>query len=293
MQNKHSSEAKKSSFLWIIIIVAVLLAGAIVIFLKYMPTRQPQVPAAVVARGKIPPPPPSPAAESQTGASTAVESAPTAGPDGSGDTSAARGHSDPGSPEAVSAAADSRESIPEMKSETAAPAHEGASAETGQEPVDDGRQAGEAGSSEARVSAAGPGDERLEATPADEPPDAGHETAASPAPYGTVASPLPDRPAAEAEPAQVSSPSSAPEAAGQYTIQVGAYRARDNADRQAAKLLKKGLDAYIYEKSAKGQRAWYFVRFGGFEDFGSADKALTAFKEKEGMDGAVVRTSSK
>ena len=205
MQTNHASEQKKSPILWIIILSIVLLAGAFVFYSRYMQTRQAQAPAAVVARGKIPPPPLTPA----------VESAPTTDTGGSGEPTADERQSDPGSPQAVSTAADSRESTQEMKSESAAPAHEEASAESGMEPV-----AAEAGASEDQVSVTGPGDGRPITAPADEAPAAGGEAEASPAPNGTVASPLSGPPAAEVESAPMSSPSSAPEAAAQYTIQV-------------------------------------------------------------------------
>lgn len=111
------------------------------------------------------------------------------------------------------------------------------------------------------------------------------QTAVQEAPESPPPSELP---AADTAPAQTD----ARETTASYTIQVGAYRTKSNADRQVAQLLEKGFDAYLDEKNDKNQQAWYFVRFGGFKDFGSADKALAAFKEQERMDGAIVRSDA-
>jgi cell division protein FtsN len=264
MQNNHSDERKKKPFLLIIAVVAVLLAGAFVLYLRYMGPHPAQNPMPVVARGRIPPPPPSPSMESPAGPPVTMESEPPAGTDSTENAPGTPSQGDLGSPPPSSVETGPQESAPETASEIAVSPQKAAAPDPDAAPPADAA-----------------GDE-LRAT-ADETPDLPQHS-------DTIAPPPSGAPAEEAEAAPAELSTGAPEAATPYTIQVGAYRGKDNADRQVALLREKGFDAYLYEKTDKNKRAWYFVRFGHFEDFGSADSALTVFKEQQKMDGAVVKS---
>jgi cell division septation protein DedD len=123
---------------------------------------------------------------------------------------------------------------------------------------------------------------------------ASHEPEIPPASTATMA---PDQPAKEETPSQTtpahsdSSPQEF-ESAGIYTVQVGAYRTKNNADRQVAKLREKGLDAYLFQLDKKNQQPWYLVRIGHFESLDAADQALVSFRQREKMEGAIKRLKS-
>lgn len=291
MQTNHPREREKKPFLWIFVVVAALLAGALALYAWHMQTRPPQVPAPVVARGKIPPPPPMPSVESPAGPSASEESAPPTEAGGPEEIPGAQSQGNLEAPLAASVDAGPREIAPEMKSEIDASSQkEDATADTGQESVDHAKQTGESHSSDGQAPAFTPDDGGTATTAMDEPQATVLETPESSPPAEDITPPSAERTAADAAPAQTAAAEDTPETRAPYTIQVGAYRTKSNADRQVAQLREKGFDAYIHEKNDKDQKAWYFVRFGGFEDFGAADKALAAFKEQERMDGAVVRS---
>lgn len=278
MQTNQSSERKKKPFLWIILVVAVLLAGAFALYSRHMRALQPQVPTPVVARGKVPLQPPLPPVDSSDEPSTSAEPASSTETDTPENASATFNQSEPESTPAASADTDPHESAPELKSKIAAPPQKDSTDDTGQALVDDAEQTG-------------PKNARPATTAAAEPQNAVRETPESPPSSDTVASPPSDLPATSAEPTPTPIPSDATVTAAPFTIQVGAYRTKNNAERQLSQLREKGFEAYLYEKIDKEQRAWYFVRFGRFEDFGSAEKALASFKKQEKMEGAIVRSN--
>lgn len=287
MQTNHPRERGKKPFLWIFVAVTVLLAGALALYAWHMQTRPPQVPTPVVARGKILPPPPAPSVESPAGPSASMESAPPTEAGGPEDVSGAQSQGDLEAVPTASVDAGPREIAPEMKSEIDAPPQEDAAAGTGHKSVDHAKQTV---ISDGQTPAPAPDDSGPATTAVDEPQAAVQEAPESSSPAGDVTPPSTDRTGADAAPAQTVAANDTPETTAPFAIQVGAYRTKSNADRQVVQLRKKGFDAYIHEKNDKDQNPWYFVRFGGFEDFGSADKALAAFKEQERMDGAIVRS---
>jgi cell division protein FtsN len=285
MQANHPSELKKKQFSWIIVVVAVLLAGALALYIGLMRTQ----PARVVARGKIPPMPPSPSMESPAGTSATSEAAP---PNDAGRRESEYGAQSQGDLEsrlAASVADGPQENAPGMKSETATPPPEGSNAGTGKETMEDSEQTG---SSDGQAPAAGSDGNQPIITVGEEPQAATLAAPDSAPPADSTAPPSSDLSATEAAPAQTALAPSAPETVAPYTIQVGAYRTKSNADRQIVQLREKGVDAYLYQQNDKDQHAWYFVRFGRFEHFDSAGQALTAFKDREHADGTIVRSNS-
>ncbi len=286
MQTNQPRERKKRAFLWVVV-VAVLLAAAFVLYALSMRTYPLQVTDKAVVRGKVPPPPPSTAVDSPEGSSASTESGlPT-------ETDNSESSLGPPNDQEASFPSDSpQQSAPEMEPEVAVATQEDA-ADTVQTPADDAEFAGATDSSDGPASSPDADDARPATTAADELQVAVQETPeGQPSPEAVTSAP-PDPPAADPQPAPAASSPSDTEPVARYAIQVGAYLAKNNADHHVAKLQEKGFDAYLYEISDKKQRTWYFVRFGRFQDFKSAHKAWTAFTEKERMDGTIVRSNSK
>ena len=75
-----------------------------------------------------------------------------------------------------------------------------------------------------------------------------------------------------------------------WSVQVGAFGNRNNADTLAADLARRGYPSHIFEQTANNGRPLYMVRFGYFEQRGEATQSAVAFKKKEGMPVVVVRT---
>ena len=244
MQTHHPRKGETKPILWIVLVVAVFLAGALVFYSLSTRTHSPQVSTPVVVRGKIPTPPPSLSMNTPAGPFT------------------------PGEPE----------------SSTEAETPDNA---TGSKPT------GAAGSSDNQVPAPGSGDAQQATNEVGEQQAEVREATDSPPSSDTAATQAAEPSAMQAESTAAAVPGSASETVALYTIQVGAYRAKDNADRQVTQLLEKGYDAYLYEKNETDRRAWFFVRFGRFDDFRSANKALTAFNKQEQVEGALVRLNPK
>lgn len=97
---------------------------------------------------------------------------------------------------------------------------------------------------------------------------------------------------APSAPPEVSKPQEEPESSAPYTIQVGAFLKKANADRTLSQLTKKGYDAYIFQQVDKKRRMWHMVRFGHFQDLETASLVMKAFKGQEKIDAAVVRSKS-
>jgi cell division septation protein DedD len=293
MHANHPGERGKKPLLWIIPVVAVLLAGAFAFYILYMRGHSPQVPTPVVARGKIPPLPPSPSVDSPGEPSATADVAPSAVSDSPDDASGTRGRNDLESTPRASMEAGLHEDAPEMKSEIAAAPHEDAAAGTTPEPADDGEQTGATGASDDQASVPGSGDNAQPETAVVAEPQASVQATPNNAPSSEpVASSVSDLAATQTEPESAPAKLNVTETAAPYTIQVGAYRKKGNADRQVAQMREKGFEAYISEKNDKDQRAWYFVRFGRFGSVNAAKQALTALKEQQKLDGAIVRSKS-
>jgi cell division septation protein DedD len=149
-----------------------------------------------------------------------------------------------------------------------------------------------------------------QALPAPAPPPAQYETPAAPAaesePENQAANQDTPDPMSSKQPTQ-SEQSGAPIASGpepaakqtlkpnppadsQFTIQVGAYRNKGNAKYAMALLSRKGYEAYIFEDSDAKSRAWYVVRFGHFSTHQAAQRALSAYQDKEQKNAIIARS---
>ena len=81
----------------------------------------------------------------------------------------------------------------------------------------------------------------------------------------------------------VSSPSKVlpkPSEAG-YSVQVGSFRAREDAERLRLRLIQKGHAVWVQPSLVAGQGIWYRVRVGSFPDRGAADRAAQRLATQE------------
>jgi cell division protein FtsN len=147
----------------------------------------------------------------------------------------------------------------------------------GQTPADRGTpDEGEPPASESPAREAPPVvNEPVEASAPAAPPEPAPQTAAASPP----ASP---RPASTTMPARTPPPTRAT-TAGQYTVQINAYRSRASADKEAASLKQKGYDAYV---DASG--GLFRVRIGSYPNKGEADRTAARLRQ-EGISSLVTR----
>jgi cell division protein FtsN len=104
--------------------------------------------------------------------------------------------------------------------------------------------------------------------------------AASPAPAAVVSAPPPP-PAAP-----VVAPKPAPVVADGWFVQVGAFRSRENADRQVQQLVAKGYAASVAAGAAGGL---YRVRVGPFTARAEAERNAARLSSQEGIKSSVTR----
>lgn len=106
---------------------------------------------------------------------------------------------------------------------------------------------------------------------------------AEPPPTTTVATTTTVPPA----PAPAATTKPAPPAASGWMVQVGAYRSRENADRQARQLSAKGFPASAVAPSAAG--GLYRVRVGPYPQRAEADRVSARLRREEGISSSVSR----
>jgi DedD protein len=92
--------------------------------------------------------------------------------------------------------------------------------------------------------------------------------------------------AGSAATAVVPAPTLAANRAGGYAVQVGAFKAEDEANKLRDRLRNGGVAAFI-DKSSDGDQALWKVRAGPYADRGGADAALTTIKQKFQITGMV------
>jgi cell division septation protein DedD len=76
----------------------------------------------------------------------------------------------------------------------------------------------------------------------------------------------------------------------EFTIQVGAFRRKANADGMYKVLYDLGYDPFIFQLELDDQDVLYMVRFGGFATRTSAEAAMIEFKQKEKMEAVVAQS---
>jgi len=79
---------------------------------------------------------------------------------------------------------------------------------------------------------------------------------------------------------------------GAFSVQVGAYLKKKNAERYLRELEEKGYGPYIFETSDLKKREWYCVRIGDYQDSKEAFQAASDFKKQEKMPAIVTQIDS-
>lgn len=72
-----------------------------------------------------------------------------------------------------------------------------------------------------------------------------------------------------------------------YSVQVGAFRVKAQADRLAEKLEKKGYSVYIISEKAGSKGVLYKVRIGRYNKKADADSLSKKIRKREGMQSFV------
>lgn len=135
-----------------------------------------------------------------------------------------------------------------------------------------------------------------EPEPVSEPVEEPAEEAVAPAPPASPVTPVASPPTSTTTAPTTVPPSSAtqkpgatvarpaPAAAGGWFVQIGSYRSRQNADRQARDLVAKGYAAVV---SPAG--VYFRVRVGPFAQKPEADRVSARLKSEEGTESSVIR----
>lgn len=95
---------------------------------------------------------------------------------------------------------------------------------------------------------------------------------------------VPDNEPANPPPAEPP-PAPPPSPAGEWVVQIGAYRSRETADREAAGLVDRGFSAHV---DSSAQTGLFRVRIGPFEARAEAD-AVAARLRQQGVQPFVTR----
>jgi cell division protein FtsN len=66
-----------------------------------------------------------------------------------------------------------------------------------------------------------------------------------------------------------------------YSVQVGSFRAREEAEQLRQRLTQKGYPVWVQPSIVTGQGIWYRVRVGHFPDRASADRAAQRLASQE------------
>lgn len=85
---------------------------------------------------------------------------------------------------------------------------------------------------------------------------------------------------------------SVPQAKPLYSLQVGAFRYKKNAERFLGQLKQKGYTAYIFAASDPKARQWHTVRIGDYKTRAEALAAKKDFKAKEKRPAFITKFNS-
>lgn len=80
-----------------------------------------------------------------------------------------------------------------------------------------------------------------------------------------------------------------PPAAG-YSVQVGSFRSREQAESLLNRLTQKGYRVAIRPTTLPGKGIWYRVQVGGFTERGAADRLAQQLASQERMTGVIIDT---
>ncbi|MDH5561772.1 MAG: SPOR domain-containing protein [Deltaproteobacteria bacterium] len=74
-----------------------------------------------------------------------------------------------------------------------------------------------------------------------------------------------------------------------YSVQIGAFEKKDNADRLLKKFQKKGYDVFSVTSKDKAEKQWIMVRIGSFKDKMEALELAGIITNKENTNAIVLR----
>ena len=77
-----------------------------------------------------------------------------------------------------------------------------------------------------------------------------------------------------------------------FSVQVGAFLSKGNAERLVADLKKKGYEPYLSAFLGYGRRKWYSVRILDCANLKDAEQAVSEYRRKEGRPAIVTRWDS-
>lgn len=112
-------------------------------------------------------------------------------------------------------------------------------------------------------------------------PSVAQTASPSPAPSLSVAPPQ------SGEKAQTESPAQGDEAGAKFTVQVGSFNDRSEANARVSGLRAEGFDARAVAVEIQGRGTWYRVQVGHFADRGEGAKTVAGLRAK-GAAGAIV-----
>ncbi len=300
MKSQKPRKRKKRTLLWIVLIAVVLLAGAFGLYTQLDLNRPVPVARPAVARGKIPPMAPAPATmpielPSSQSENVRSETLPAAAEAVQGSADAAAASSRPAIPasEPVVPATEVRQKIDNRIEPENTPTAPPASSAPGQTDMPESAPSGSAAAQEPGAGISGsqlPVDMHDSQTVASLSPDdrpAADPVAQQPSPAQQVVSePAPSTLPKKAKPQQD------PEPPAPFSVQVGAYLTKAYADEMAVRLMEKGYNAYILQRTDKKKRVWHLVRFGHFQERKAAAQAMKSFKDQEHMDASVALSNA-
>lgn len=126
-------------------------------------------------------------------------------------------------------------------------------------------------------------DAKPEASPAKDDPVPAGDPPAKTAPAKTGSASKTADKKSPAKPATASK-----SAKGKYTVQTGAYKDRESAEAQVAKLERRGYDARIEKAVITGKGTWYRVRVGSQLSQSEASTLAGKIRKSTGLDASAV-----
>lgn len=273
------AEWDRGSLLWGIIIALVVLIVAAAAAVKFLPKPVALEPAPAIVRAKVPPLTPPAPIGTPPGPEAATPATAAAG-NKSADVNATAG------PAAVPPTRDKIETV-DLKSaekEQASPAKTIEAQKPGPSaPATIGKEV-----KAPSMPAAAP-THKIESS-ATSPPASATASAAKPEPATAKAptqSKATEEKKREKNAAQIDLDKLAP-----FSLQVGAFRSKANADEIIAQLTQKGYAPFIFQVTDAQQRSFYMVRFGHFGTRDEAAQALADFTRKQKRSAVIVRSES-
>jgi cell division septation protein DedD len=79
-----------------------------------------------------------------------------------------------------------------------------------------------------------------------------------------------------------------PAAPAGFSVQVGSFQYRDQAERLRHRLAQKGYQASVQPTAIAGKGVWYRVQVGGSPDRATADRLAQQLSTRERVTGMVV-----